>query len=64
MASRYKNKWKIHPFYSSEVENLKKRTKKNNNSEIFSEIPKQLSNIKLSKELPFFPPKRKKDSKD
>ena len=65
MASRYKNKdlLKIHPFYSEEIKTGKKKKKKTSNIDTLSELPpfyKKLRNIDLSKELPFFPPERKR----
>ena len=50
-------------FYSEEIKNWKKKKKKNSNIDILSEsqsFSKKVRNIDLSKELPFFPPKRKK----
>ena len=57
----YKNKdlLKIHPFYSSEIKNNKKKTK--NTSRLLTS-PKKLTNIELSRILPF-PPKKPKRSK-
>ena len=65
MFSHYKNKdlLKIQPFYSEEIKNWEKKKKKSSNIDILSEsqsFSKKLKNIDLSKELPFFPPKRKK----
>ena len=69
MFSHYKNKdlLKIQPFYSEEIKNCEKKKKKSSNIDILSEsqsFSKKLRNIDLSKELPFFPPKRKKRYKD
>ena len=50
-------------FYSEEIKNWKKKKKKTSNIDILSEsqsFSKKVRNIDLSKELPFFPPKRKK----
>ena len=55
MVSRYENKnlLKIHPFYSGEITNNKKKNKKKIRN--ISRLPsssKKLSNIELSKVLP------------
>ena len=68
MDPNYKNRdsLKILPFYSSEIKNDKKKTRKTDNINILSRLPsssKKLTNIDLSEELPFFLPKRKKRSK-
>ena len=62
MTPRYKNKvlLKIQLFYSSEIESFKRKNKKINNTEFFSKKPNKLSDIKLSKQLPFFPKKDKR----
>ena len=62
MTPRYKNKvlLKIQLFYSSETESFKRKNKKINNTKIFSKNPNKLSDIKLSKQLPFFPKKEKR----
>ena len=67
MPSHYKNKdlFKKQPFYSEEIKNWKKKKKKTSNIDISESqsFSKKLRKIDLSKELPFFPPKRKKDIK-
>ena len=60
--SENKNTLKNLPFYSEEIESVKKNNK-NSNSKIFTKNPKELSNKQLSDILPL-PPKRKKDLKD
>ena len=50
-------------FYTEEIKNWKKKKKKTSNINILSEsqsFSKKLRNIDLSKELPFYPLKRKK----
>ena len=68
MDLNYKNKdsLKIFHFYTSEIKNNKKKKRKTNNINILSGLApsyKKLTDTDLSKELPFFPPKRKKRSK-
>ena len=59
MSPHYKNKdlLKIHPFYSSDIENNKKTKKKTFRS---SSSSKKLTTIDLSEELPFFPSRKKR----
>ena len=59
MSPHYKNKdlLKIHPFYSSDIENNKKTKKKTFR---WSSSSKKLTIIDLSKELPFFPSRKKR----
>ena len=61
MVSHYKNKdlLKIHTFYSSEIENNKNKKKKTKNRSRLQTPSKKLTSIDLSKELPFFPQRRK-----
>ena len=57
MRSNIKNEdlLKIQPFFSEEIKNFKKRKK--------NYISKKLSNIQLSKELPFFPKSSKRSKR-
>ena len=61
--SENKNTLKNLPSYSEEIESVKEKNEKNNNSKIFTKKTKELSNKELSDILPF-PPKGKKDLKD
>ena len=71
MTLKYKirNALKNLPFYSKEINNLRKNNKKFNNARILSEVPfspkksKKLSNHQLSNALPFFPKRPKKLTK-
>ena len=66
LNSKNKDSLKIFHFYTSEIKNNKKKKRKTNNINILSGLPpsyKKLTDTDLSKELPFFPPKRKKRSK-
>ena len=65
MALHYKNKdlLKIHPFYSSDIKNNKKKKKKIKNISILPTSSKKLRNIDLSKELPFYPPRKKRSKR-
>ena len=64
MVWQYKNNdlLKNQPFYSEEIEILRKKNKKDSNSKIFNKKPKELSNKQLSDILPF-PPEGKKRAK-
>ena len=71
MRQNYKNEdlLKNQPFYSSEIENSKKKNKKISNTKLLYELqlfqkePKELSNIELSKSYHFHQ-KQKEDLKD
>ena len=62
MVSHYENKnlLKIHPFYSGEIKNNQKNKKKIRNISRLPSSSKKLSNIELSKVLPFLPEKPKR----
>ena len=64
MVWQYKNNdlLKNQPFYSEEIEILRKKNKKDSSSKIFTKKPKELSNKQLSDILPL-PPERKKRAK-
>ena len=68
--SKNKNTLKNLPFYSEEIESVKKKNKKIGNIEFLSELPffdkkpKELTNIQLSRDLTFHPSEKKKDQKD
>ena len=62
MVSHYKKKdlLKIHPFYSGEIKNDQTNKKKIRNISRLPSSSKKLSNIELSKVLPFLPEKPKR----
>ena len=65
MSPHYKNKdlLKIHPFYRSEIENNKRKKTKIKNKSRLPISSKKLSNIELSKVLPFLPEKTKRSKR-
>ena len=69
MCSHYKNKDLLNnqPFYSSKIKSDKKNDQNISNINLLSELPffheEPLINIELSRELPLFSLKRKKDLK-